>query len=175
MTLSHNTPAWNAAFEEKLFLAVARRHVPDFPDKLAATPREPATDNEVDAVCDYYTRMASHDLFIVQVVARAIDTLFKDDPHVQLILSRQLGDDGAHAALACERIIAADEETQRRLDDYLHTEYQHTARVFGADITAYRAIYDDWRREILARLVGRDPDALGPLVPLSKAPVAQLA
>ena len=280
MTLSRNTPPWNAAFEEKLFLEVARRHVPDFPDKLAVPPREPATDSEVDAVCDYYTRMASHDLFIVQVVARAIDTLFKDNPHFQLILSRQLGDDGAHAVLAreriialtsidplpdierhvrahwarlgdlpvrdlagflafqwhyelhilaklwiqrktgrvadgamrehgenrirpdeewhrvqivqwwqarlasvqgaerealIERIIAADEETQRRLDPYLHTEYEHTALVFGADITAYRAIYDDWRREILARLIGREPDELAPLVPLSRMPAAQLA
>jgi hypothetical protein len=52
MTLSPSTPPWNAAFEEKLFLEVARRHVPDFPDKLAAPPREPATDSEVDSVCD---------------------------------------------------------------------------------------------------------------------------
>ncbi|MDR5667893.1 LLM class flavin-dependent oxidoreductase [Burkholderia cenocepacia] len=58
------------------------------------------------AVADYYTKMASHDLFIVQVVAKAIDTLFRDDPHFQLILSRQLGDDGAHAVIGRERVTA---------------------------------------------------------------------
>lgn len=263
---------WNSDFEEQLFIEVARRHVPDFPEKPVAPPRVPRSDREVDAIRDYYTRMASHDLFIVQVVARAIDALFKDDPHVQLILSRQLGDDGAHAAIARERIIgltgidplpdvqklvaehwkrlgdlpirdlagflafewhyelhilaklwiqrktgtiadaamrehgenrirpdeewhrvqivqwwharlaattgaqrealidaivAADEEAQRLLDGYLHDEYAHTALVFGADITAYYAIYDDWRREILGRLIGRDPSTLTSLVPLS--------
>ncbi len=106
MTQEFIPSQWNAEFEERLFLEVARRHVRGFPDKLAVAPREPQSDAEVDAVCDYYTRMASHDLFIVQVVARAIDTLFADDPHFQLILSRQLGDDGAHAALARERIVA---------------------------------------------------------------------
>ncbi|WP_110419076.1 hypothetical protein [Burkholderia vietnamiensis] len=259
---------WNGQFEEALFLDVARRHRPGFPDKLATPPREPHGDDELAAVADYYTKMASHDLFIVQVVAKAIDTLFRDDPHFQLILSRQLGDDGAHAVIGRERVteltgrdplaevarlvdahwarigdiavrdvagflafewhyelhilaklwiqrktgriadgamrehgenrirpdeewhrvqivqwwfdkraalpaagrealidrvIAADEETQARLDGYLHDEYAHTAHVFGADIAEYRAIYDDWRREILARLTGRRLDALTPL------------
>ncbi|MBP0589349.1 hypothetical protein J8I87_06375 [Paraburkholderia sp. LEh10] len=263
---------WSSDFEERLFIEVARRHVPDFPDKLAAPPRAPQNDRELNAVRDYYTRMASHDLFIVQVVARAIDTLFADDPHFQLILARQLGDDGAHASIARERIIAltgvdplpevqalvaqhwkrigdlavrdlagflafewhyelhilaklwiqrktgtiadpamrehgenrirpdeewhrvqivqwwqarlaatpsarrdalieaivaADDEAQRRLDGYLHDEYAHTALVFGADIAAYPAIYDDWRREILGRLTGRDPSTLSSLAPLS--------
>ncbi|KVR11320.1 hypothetical protein WK09_22240 [Burkholderia ubonensis] len=279
MTLPIGAPReWNAQFEEALFLDVARRHRPDFPAKLAAPPREPRNADELAAVADYYTKMASHDLFIVQVVAKAIDTLFRDDPHFQLILSRQLGDDGAHAVIGrervleltgrdplpeidalvaahwarlgdlpvrdlagflafewhyelhilaklwiqrktggvadgamrehgenrirpdeewhrvqivqwwfeklaalpaaerdalIERVIDADEETQRRLDGYLHDEYAHTAEVFGADIADYRAIYDDWRREILARLTGRP--ALGSLVPLSREPLAQEA
>ena len=71
-----------------------------------------------------------------------------------------------------DRVIAADEETQARLDGYLHDEYAHTAHVFGADIAEYRAIYDDWRREILSRLTGRQLDAL---VPLSGEAVAQEA
>ena len=265
MTLPIGAPReWNGQFEEALFLDVARRHRPDFPAKLATPPREPRNDDELAAVADYYTKMASHDLFIVQVVAKAIDTLFRDDPHFQLILSRQLGDDGAHAVIGRERVteltgvtrcrkstgssprtgrasaisrcatsqafafewhyelhilaklwiqrktgrigdsamrehgenrirpdeewhrvqivqwwfdtlkalpaaerdalidrvIAADEETQARLDGYLHDEYAHTAHVFGADIAEYRAIYDDWRREILSRLTGRQLDAL---------------
>ena len=95
MTLPIGAPReWNGQFEEALFLDVARRHRPDFPAKLATPPREPRNDDELAAVADYYTKMASHDLFIVQVVAKAIDTLFRDDPHFQLILSRQLGDDG---------------------------------------------------------------------------------
>ena len=61
-------------------------------------------------------------------------------------------------------------KTQARLDGYLHDEYAHTAHVFGADIAEYRAIYDDWRREILSRLTGRQLDAL---VPLSGEAVAQ--
>ncbi|KVT41212.1 hypothetical protein [Burkholderia multivorans] len=276
MTLLIGAPReWNGQFEEALFVDVARRHRPDFPDKLAAPPREPHTADELAAVADYYTKMASHDLFIVQVVAKAIDTLFRDDPHFQLILSRQLGDDGAHAAIGRERVreltgrdplpdvdrlvaahwarigdlavrdlagflafewhyelhilaklwiqrktgriadgamrehgenrirpdeewhrvqivnwwfatlaslpaaerdalidrvIAADEEMQARLDGYLHDEYAHTAHVFGADIADYRAIYDDWRREMLSRLTGRRLDAL---VPLSRDSVGQ--
>src|SRR5579859_8280374 len=94
MTLPIGVPReWNGQFEEALFLDVARRHRPGFPDKLATPPREPRDEDELAAVADYYTKMASHDLFIVQVVAKAIDTLFRDDPHFQLILSRQLGDD----------------------------------------------------------------------------------
>ncbi|MEN2474531.1 hypothetical protein [Burkholderia sp. GS2Y] len=278
MTLPLGAPReWNGQFEEALFLDVARRHRPGFPDKLATPPREPRDADELAAVADYYTKMASHDLFIVQVVAKAIDTLFRDDPHFQLILSRQLGDDGAHAVIGRERVteltgrdplpevdrlvaahwarigdiavrdvagflafewhyelhilaklwiqrktgrigdgamrehgenrirpdeewhrvqivqwwferlatlpaaernalidrvIAADEETQARLDGYLHDEYAHTAHVFGADIAEYRAIYDDWRREILSRLTGRK---LGALVPLSGEAVAREA
>ncbi|MBU9164618.1 hypothetical protein [Burkholderia multivorans] len=276
MTLPIGAPReWNGQFEEALFVDVARRHRPDFPDKLAAPPREPHTADELAAVADYYTKMASHDLFIVQVVAKAIDTLFRDDPHFQLILSRQLGDDGAHAAIGRERVteltgrdplpdvarlvaahwarigdlavrdlagflafewhyelhilaklwiqrktgriadgamrehgenrirpdeewhrvqivnwwfatlaslpaaerdalidrvIAADEQMQARLDGYLHDEYAHTAHVFGADIADYRAIYDDWRREMLSRLTGRRLDTL---VPLSRDSVGQ--
>lgn len=272
MTRSIVTPQpWHGQFEEQLFLAVARRHVPGFPEKLTVTPREPSTGDEHAAIADYYTRMAAHDLFIVQVVARAIDTLFNDAAHIQLILSRQLGDDGAHAAAGRERVAAltgrdplpdiehlvqahwarigdlavrdlagflafewhyelhilaklwiqrktarigdgamrdygetrirpdeewhrvqivewwrqtigalpalqrtelidrvldADDATQRRLDGYIHDEYEHTAQVFGADITGYRAIYDDWRREMLARLTGCD--ALRPLTGLTQ-------
>lgn len=279
MTLPFGAPReWNAQFEEKLFLDVARRYRPDFPDKLATPPREPRSADERAAVADYYTKMASHDLFIVQVVAKAIDTLFLDDSHFQLILSRQLGDDAAHAVIGRERVtaltgrdplpeidrlvaahwarsgdiavrdvpgflafewhyelhilaklwiqrktgrvadgamrehgenrirpdeewhrvqivqwwfeklaglpaderdalidsvIAADDETQVRLDGYLHDEYAHTAHVFGADITDYRAIYDDWRRELLARLTGRP--ALGTLVPLTRVAAEQEA
>jgi len=50
---------------------------------------------------------AARDLFIVQNVARVIDGLFKDQPAVQLLLSRQLGDDGHHALVARQRICAA--------------------------------------------------------------------
>jgi hypothetical protein len=269
---------WNAQFEESLFLDVARRHRPDFPEKLTVAPREPRSAEELAAVADYYTKMASHDLFIVQVVAKAIDTLFRDDPHFQLVLSRQLGDDGAHAVIGRERVaeltgedplpevdrlvaahwarigdlavrdvagflafqwhyelhilaklwfqrktgriadgamrehgenrirpdeewhrvqiiewwfdrlaalplvererlidrvIEADEAMQPLLDAYLHDEYAHTALVFGADIAEYRSIYDDWRREILARLTGRTD--LGPLVPLTGEPLRQEA
>jgi hypothetical protein len=279
MTLVTDRPQWDAAFEEALFLDVARRHVPAFPGKLADVPREPADAREIAAVADYYTRMASHDLFIVQVVARAIDTLFANDPGFQLVLSRQLGDDGAHAAIARERVqaltgedplprietlvrahwarlgdlpirdlpgflafqwhyelhilaklwiqrktnriadgamrshgenrirpdeewhrvqivqwwfsrlaatpegerrplidavIAADDEVQRRIDAYIHEEYANMAEVFDADIKAYRAIYDDWRREILARLLDLSSEALPRLVALS-AQVAEPA
>lgn len=261
---------WRLPFEERLFVQVARRHLPAFPEKLTVAPRAPRDAAEVAAIADYYTRMASHDLFIVQVAARAIDTLFRDDPHVQLILSRQLGDDGAHAAAGrarvealtgrdplpeierlvrahwarvgdlalrdlpgflafqwhyelhilaklwiqrktarigdaemreygetrikpdeewhrvqivgwwlatrdalpagardalIEQVLDADDAQQLRLDTYLHDEYAHIAAVFGADLTHYRAIYDDWRREMLARLTGRA--TLRPLVALT--------
>lgn len=66
MTQTFIPSQWNAEFEERLFLEVARRHAPGFPEKLTEPPREARNDAGVDAICDYYTRMASHDLFIVR-------------------------------------------------------------------------------------------------------------
>src|SRR5258708_22547919 len=99
MTQPIISPQWNADFEERLFIEVARRHVPGFPEKLTEPPREPRTRDELEAVRDYYTRMASHDLFIVHGVAHALDTLIADDLHFHLILSRQLGHARPHAPL----------------------------------------------------------------------------
>lgn len=45
-----------------------------------------------------------HDLFIVQVVANVIDKI--SDPELQLFLSRQLGNDGAHAENTRRRVEA---------------------------------------------------------------------
>lgn len=91
---------WGPALEDALFLTVAHRHVPGLPARRATPPRGPETPAEVQALCDDWVRTAAYDLFIVQAVARAMHTVFADDPHVQLLLSRQLGDDGDHAVEA---------------------------------------------------------------------------
>jgi hypothetical protein len=61
---------------------------------------------EKEALVDLYVWSTAHDLFIVQLAARALDRLFRDDPDFQLVLARQTGDDGAHAWATRDRITA---------------------------------------------------------------------
>lgn len=259
---------WGPALEDALFLTVAHRHVPGLPARRATPPRGPETPAEVQALCDDWVRTAAHDLFIVQAVSRAMHTVFADDPHVQLLLSRQLGDDGDHAVearrhlwalrgsdplpeiqrhlaehwaragdipfrsvagfLAFEfhyelyilarmqivrrtariadtamkdfaesrirpdeafhrsqivgwwldtlqamgleerarftrEILVEDEALQQRLNPFLREELADMARVYGADLAEAHAIYDDWRRTLLAKLLDTDASALGAL------------
>jgi|FEC22Drversion2_1045045.scaffolds.fasta_scaffold00458_15 hypothetical protein len=99
-------PTYNGAFEETLFNRVTGRHAPNIPLARSAPPRDAATPEEKEALVDFYTWSAAHDLFIVQLAARAVDRLFRDDPDFQLVLSRQIGDDGAHAWASRDRLAA---------------------------------------------------------------------
>ncbi|MDO9712877.1 hypothetical protein [Paracraurococcus lichenis] len=68
---------------------------------------------------------------------------------------------------AAERLLAADEEVQRRLNPYLNTRYERSAANLGTDIIAAVPIYDDFRREVLSRLLDIPAERLGPLTNLA--------
>jgi hypothetical protein len=99
-------PAYTGALEEVLFNRVAMQYAPNIPLERISPPREPATPEELEATVDFYAWSTAHDLFIVQLASRAIDRLFHDDPDFQLVLARQIGDDGAHAWASRDRITA---------------------------------------------------------------------
>ena len=274
MPLEQARRVWDADYENSLFDRVASRHAPEIPPAGAITPREPGTAEEIAGVAEYLTRVAAHDTFIVQVVAKAIDRLFPDDIAFQQQLARQAGDDAEHAIIARERVIgltgkdplgtiegyikghwdalgdlpyrdwfgffafelhyelhiqarlkvesrtgkvrpkiakkvetaagqeandelvhriyvvnwldrkfasatpdeheawarkliAADDEMQRRLNPYLRLRVITGRNAWGADTSKSVEVYDAWRREILADLVRRPADRLPPLTSLA--------
>ena len=65
------------------------------------------------------------------------------------------------------RVIALDDEIQRRLNPYLNSRYQRSAANFGADISGKDAVYDHFRREVLARLLDMEPARIGRLTSLA--------
>jgi hypothetical protein len=80
---------------------------------------------------------------------------------------------GYYAALApaereavARRVIALDDEIQRRLNPYLNSRYQRSAENLGADIRGKEAVYDNFRRKVLARLLELAPERIGPLTSL---------
>jgi hypothetical protein len=106
MSLSQSRPAYTGAFEDELFNRTVSRFAPNIPIVRPDRPRDAATREEKDALIDLYVWSTAHDLFIVQLAARALDRLFRDDPDFQLVLARQIGDDGAHAWASRDRITA---------------------------------------------------------------------
>jgi hypothetical protein len=64
-------------------------------------------------------------------------------------------------------LIQADEDAQRILGPYLRDSWQLNQRATGLDIRNHVALYDAWRRELLATLVRRDPADLPALVSLA--------
>jgi hypothetical protein len=99
-------PAYTGALEEAMFDRVARQYAPNIPPTRTERPRGAATPEETATLVDLYVWSTAHDLFIVQLAARAVDRLFHDDPDFQLVLARQIGDDGAHAWATRDRITA---------------------------------------------------------------------
>ena len=65
-------------------------------------------------------------------------------------------------------VIAFDDEIQRRLNPYLNSRYQRSAENLGADIRGKDAVYDNFRREVLARLLNTTPEAVGRLTGLAE-------
>ncbi|MBD2471403.1 hypothetical protein [Nostoc sp. FACHB-145] len=85
---------------DKLFSLLAP-HIPPAP---VDEPRPITSKEELENFAQYLIAGAAHDSYIVQVIGRAIANIVPDDLHLQLFLSRQLGDDGAHAQYSRERV-----------------------------------------------------------------------
>jgi hypothetical protein len=73
----------------------------------------------------------------------------------------------AERKAAASQVIALDDEIQRRLNPYLNSRYQRSATNVGADIRGKDAVYDNFRREVLARLLEMPPDRIGRLTGLA--------
>ncbi len=100
--MTYANPRWTVDFEDQVLTNVARARLPDFPENRIGKPREAISPEEHAALAAYYISAASHDLYIVQVVARALAQPYAQDFDLQVILSRQLGDDGFHAGVEKE-------------------------------------------------------------------------
>ena len=74
----------------------------------------------------------------------------------------------AERAAIASQVIALDDEIQRRLNPYLNSRYQRSAVNFGADIRGKDAVYDNFRREVLARLLDMPPERIGRLTSLAE-------
>jgi hypothetical protein len=274
-----STVVWSEAIEKDLVKKVLAQAAPGEPvESDSQDLREARDPEELDAVAENYARAASHDLFIVQAVSRAIANL-KFDSRFHLKLAEQVGDDGRHAvessrvvdkltgqdaiprieryvdefwaalgdlpyrdlfgfiafqfhfelhligrvvaqnrfrkvrfnkkgALGKEaeptthakeaddelvhrtyvaewarqklnevpeaqraewiaRLIAADEEVQRRLNPYHRYRVELAERAWKSDVSKSVAIYDTFRREFLAYVLDRRVDELPPLTSLA--------
>ncbi len=95
------TRTWNIEFEQENLNKLIAKHAPHIPTIRKDGVRPPATEEEKSNFYDYWTATAGHDLFIVQAASKAIWLI--PDPDLHLILSRQIGDDGAHAI--AERVL----------------------------------------------------------------------
>lgn len=102
MTATLTRPAWTTELEIEIFDRLVAQHTPHLAlDRVE--PRSPETDEEWHKFYRYRVAGAAHDLFIVQLAAKALDR-FVSEPEWQLFLSRQIGDDGAHAIATHKRL-----------------------------------------------------------------------
>lgn len=104
MALTLIRPDWTTEFEVELFDRLIAQYAPHLPtQRVVDEPRSPATETEWEAFYQYRIGGAAHDLFIVQLIAKVLHQ-FNDEPEWQLFLSRQIGDDGAHATATRQRV-----------------------------------------------------------------------
>jgi hypothetical protein len=89
-------PLWNSDLELEIFEKVTNQHAPKLSKKRLHETKPPQTPEEIEKFYRFRVAGAAHDLFIVQVCANVIGQI--SDPELQLFLSQQIGDDGAHAA-----------------------------------------------------------------------------
>lgn len=108
MTATLTRPIWTSEYELEIVDKLISEYAPHIPVKREA-PRPIQTQTELENFCRFRIGGAAHDLFIVQVCAKVIDQIATDDPDLQLFLSRQLGDDGAHAQYTIQRVQALSE------------------------------------------------------------------
>jgi hypothetical protein len=94
-----------------------------------------------------------------------------EEVHRLRIMDWWLGYYAAHSPAEREaiaiRVAALDDEIQRRLNPYLNTRYQRSAANFGTDIRSKDAVYDNFRRQVLARLLGVPAQNIGRLIGLA--------
>ena len=121
---------------------VARIRIPDFPEANAGKLREAQSVTQHAALAQYDISASAHDLYIVQVVARALAEPFTQDFDLQVILSRQLGDDGVHAGVEREWALA----------------HQHADPV--SEINGRGDIYDGFRKHTLSALLNTTQESL---------------
>ncbi|MGD0117057.1 MAG: hypothetical protein ABSD30_03270 [Candidatus Binatus sp.] len=106
--MSIDYPAWNLRFERHLLDRLIEEYTPAL---AGVTPvvRPPATEQEKERIADYFTTIAALDVFIFESTALGIGVV--KDPALQILLTRQIGDDGAHAEImrrAIERLTGRD-------------------------------------------------------------------
>ncbi|MEH1921069.1 hypothetical protein [Nostoc sp.] len=103
MTVAIARPGYRD-FETETANKLFARLAPHIPATPVEEPRPIASKEELENFAQYLIAGAAHDSYIVQVSAYAIANLIPDDLHLQLFLSRQLGDDGAHAQYSRDRV-----------------------------------------------------------------------
>jgi hypothetical protein len=102
--MSIEYPAWNLDFERRLLDRLIKEHTPAL-SGVTPTVRPPATKEEKARIADYFTTIAARDVFIFESTALGIGVV--KDPALQILLTRQIGDDGTHAEImrrAIERL-----------------------------------------------------------------------
>ncbi|MBD2168261.1 hypothetical protein H6G04_28155 [Calothrix membranacea FACHB-236] len=102
MTATLTRPAWTTDFEIETIDKIIAKHAPNFPTTRVQEPRQLTTAEEFEKFYRFRIGGAAHDLYIVQVCSKIIDQI--PDPDLQLFLSRQIGDDGAHAQFTRQRV-----------------------------------------------------------------------
>lgn len=106
--MSIEYPAWNLDFERRLLDRLIEEHAPAL-SGVTPTVRPPASKDEKARIADYFTTIAALDVFIFESTALGIGVI--KDPALQILLTRQIGDDGAHAEImrrAIERLTGRD-------------------------------------------------------------------
>jgi hypothetical protein len=109
-------PTWNLEFERRLLDRLIEQHTPEW-NRVPPVVRPPATREERERIADYFTTIAALDVFIFESTALGVGVV--EDPALQILLTRQIGDDGAHAETvrhAIERLGGRDpiHEVKRR-------------------------------------------------------------
>jgi hypothetical protein len=106
--MSIEYPAWNLQFERHLLDRLIEEHTPAL-SGVTPVVRPPETKAEEERIADYFTTIAALDVFIFESTALGIGVV--KDPALQILLTRQIGDDGAHAEImrrAIERLSGRD-------------------------------------------------------------------
>src|SRR5258708_1643998 len=106
--MSIEYPAWDLQFERRLLDNLIEEHVPAL-SGVTPVVRPPATKEEEERIADYFITIAALDVFIFESTALGIGVV--KDPALQILLTRQIGDDGSHAEImrrAIERLRGSD-------------------------------------------------------------------
>ncbi|RJF86333.1 hypothetical protein D3874_04245 [Oleomonas cavernae] len=145
-------PAWTADFENDLFNGVITKVAPHLPLKPPAETRDAQTAAEIAEVAEFTARVAAHDTFIVQAISKAI-THLDIDTDFHLKLSRQVGDDGHHAEVARERLIALTGEDQLPLiEGYIRQLWAALGDLPYRDLFGFLAFQFHYELHIQGRL-----------------------